>query len=192
MNNEDDTIDRKVMMAGNNEFKSYFYLENGVIVKEHHVKIENGIEIPYDKAGSTKYFLEIPQNIEEAKILKVFDAETGHVSNELIKEEICFLKIFNQTKNIGEIHKVVNGIDTEVRFYKIENGKEVYCPHPENDERKFFVPMPENLNEGDLSIYDEGGTLLRKIGIVNWQSKVPLATHLERINERIDIKCLNM
>jgi hypothetical protein len=163
MSNEEDTIDRKVMMAGNSEFKSYFFLENGVVVKEQHVRIENGIETPCDKVGPTKFFLEIPKNIEEAKILKVFNAETGEVSNELIKEEICFLKIFNQTKNIGEIHKVVNGVDTEVRFYKIENGKEVYCPQPENDERKFFVPMPANLNEGDLSIYDEGGTLLRKI-----------------------------
>jgi hypothetical protein len=35
MNNENDAIDRKIMMAGNSEFKSYFYLENGVIVKEH-------------------------------------------------------------------------------------------------------------------------------------------------------------
>ena len=44
MNKEDDSIDRKIMMAGNSEFKSYFYLENGVIVKEQHVKIENGID----------------------------------------------------------------------------------------------------------------------------------------------------
>ncbi|CDZ80205.1 hypothetical protein BN1013_00711 [Candidatus Rubidus massiliensis] len=163
MNNENDAIDRKIMVAGNSEFKSYFYLENGIIVKEQHVKIENGIEIPCDKIEPTKYVLEIPKNIEEAKILKVFNAETGEVLNELIKDEICFLKIFNETKNIGEIHKIVNGIDTEVRFYKIENGKEVYCAQPENDERKFFIPMPENLNEGDLSIYDKEGSLLKTI-----------------------------
>lgn len=162
---ENDQVKRQVCVMGDKEntWKKYVYLEDGVLVGEKLVKIENGIEIPCESTGPTKYFLEIPKNIEETSVLKVFNTETGEVSNELIKEEICFLKIFNQTKNIGEIHKVVNGIDTEIRFYKIENGKEVYCPQPENDERKFFISMPENLNEGDLSIYDEEGALLRKV-----------------------------
>ena len=173
MKKEDEIIDRKLLIAGNNEFKSYFYLENGIITEQRHVKIENGIEIPCESPGPTKFFLEVPKDIENANTVKVFDAATGEVSKELIKaqpidqaqkkEEICFFKIFNKTKNIGEIHKIVNGIDSEVRFYKIENGKEVYCPQPENDERNLFVPMPKNLDEGDLSVYNQDGILLKKI-----------------------------
>jgi len=174
MINDNEVIDKKLVVAGNNEFKAYFYLENGVIVEEKRVKIENGIEIPCEKIGHVKYHIESPKNVKETKILKVIDVETGK-AHELIKnetddpnnqefvKEICFIKIFNQTKNIGEIHKFVNGIDAEARFYKIENGKEVYCPQPENDERKFIVPMPENLNEGYFSVYDENGSLLKKI-----------------------------
>ena len=175
MKNDKEVLDQKLFVAGNSEFKAYFYLENGVIVEERYVRIKNGVEIPCEKMGPAKYQIKLPKNLGGVNTLKIINIETGQVAQELIRnetnetntqhfvKEICFVKIFNQTKNIGEIHKLVNGVDTEVKFYKIENGKEVYCPQPEGDETKFVIPIPENLNEGDLSVYDEHGLLVNKI-----------------------------
>ena len=170
MSKEEDKVTKHIVMAvGNSVCKKYLRFINDVLVEEKFVKIENGVEIPCEETGPMTHVLVLPPNFEDENKLKVIDAATGEVLNELIKavpetkkDECVFIKIFNQTQNIGEIHKLVNGVDVETRFYKVENGKEVYCSRPCDDQRNFFVPLPQNL-EGPLSIYDTEGRLVKKV-----------------------------
>lgn len=168
---ENTQIEKRIAVCGNKEntWKKYLYFENDILVKEQCVKIENGLEIPYEETGKPTHVLCLPQNFENKKKLEVLNAETGEISNELIKnekkpEQYLYVKIFNQTQNIGEVHKVVNGVDTERRFFKIENGVEVYCDRPKNYpiQGDFFAPIPSSLN-GPLSLYDKEGKLLIEI-----------------------------
>ena len=186
---ENESIKRQIGVVGNKEntWKKYLYFENGILVGEQNVKIENGVEIPYEAHGPITHFLELPSNFEFEKTekLRVLDANTGDVSNELIKtdpkkQECICIKLFNKTRNIGEIHKIINGIDIETKYYKVESGKEVYCERPTDHpiQGNFFAPIPASL-DGPLSLYDNAGKLIitiphQKIALLDGQTEIAI------------------
>lgn len=67
---------------------------------------------------------------------------------------VQYLKIYNETKNIGEIHRLENGIDVSYRYFRIENNKEIIIDPPEGDERHYCATLPRESNE-PLSIQNE-------------------------------------
>nr|MBA3817110.1 hypothetical protein [Parachlamydiaceae bacterium] len=74
---------------------------------------------------------------------------------------VQYLKIYNETKNIGEIHRLENGVGVSFRYFKIENNKEVIIDPPEGDERNYYAIPPVNSNElhsvqNEISIYKMG------------------------------------
>lgn len=171
MTEENEPIKRQIGVVGDkgNEWRNYLYSENGILVGEKIVKLENGAEIPHEETGPVTHILKLPPNFESEDKFEVLDAKTDHLSNELVKtapknEECLYVKIFNQTKNIGEIHKLLNGVDIETKYFKIEQGKEVFCDLPPDYpiQGNFFAPIPATL-DGPLSLYDDDGQLIIKI-----------------------------
>lgn len=67
---------------------------------------------------------------------------------------VQYLKVYNETKNIGEIHRLENGVDVSYRYFKIENNKEIIIDPPEGDERHYFATFSPESNE-TFSIQDE-------------------------------------
>jgi hypothetical protein len=67
---------------------------------------------------------------------------------------IHYLKIYNETKNIGEIHRLENGVDVSYRFFKIENNKEIIIDPPEGDERHYYATHSVGSNE-PISVQNE-------------------------------------
>ena len=160
---ENDNIKRQICVMGDKEntWKKYVYLENGVPVGEKFVKIENGIEVPCEQTDPTTHMLILPPNIENEDSVKVQNTETGEINQvKIFKEPIKveYLKIFNETRNIGTIARLENGIQVSCQCYKIENGQEVICAFPEG-ERPCFIPLPNGAPDfssysGDLPMYD--------------------------------------
>ena len=67
------------------------------------------------------------------------------------------IKIFNETKNLGEIHFFdKEGKETGYKYFKKIDGKEVYTDPPEKEERdRFFIPLsPEWETHEELAILD--------------------------------------
>lgn len=74
---------------------------------------------------------------------------------------VQYLKIYNATKNIGEIHRLENGVDVSYRYFKIENNKEVIIDPPEGDARNCYATLPLEPNEffsvqNEISVYKKG------------------------------------
>jgi len=167
-NNEKEPVQKQVCILGDNRWRMYLLFENDVLVEEKFVNIDNNKEIPCEEIGQRTYSMMLPTNCENDEKIKIIENSTGLISKELLKvtpinktaECIC-VKIFNQTRNIGEIHKLVNGVDIETKYFKVADGKEEYCEQP-NDEGGFFALVPFNL-EGPLPIYDSEGKLFRKV-----------------------------
>jgi hypothetical protein len=170
---ESEQVKRQICVMGDKEntWKKYIYLENGIPIGEKTVKIENGIEIPYGEIASTTHMLTLPQNIENEEHVEIKNIVTGELN--LVKivgepKKIEFVKVFNQTKNIGTIVQLENGIQVSLQYYKIKTGQEIICDPPEN-EKFYFVPLPNRSQDftshkGDLFICDPiTGEVLNKI-----------------------------
>jgi len=203
---ENEQIKRQVCETGNKEntWKKYFYLENGVLVGEKFVKIENGIEIPCEE-GPTTHSMSLPQNFENEEKINIVNTITGEVSCTLTKENIpqpkkieC-VKIYNQTKNIGERHWLENGVDVHYEYFTVENNKEVICEPPKDEVRgAIFVPLPENISDfssaKELSIFDSStGEHLRtiqkpKIINVGNKSEIHFKEEDSKITEELILK----
>lgn len=67
-------------------------------------------------------------------------------------KKIEYVKVYNQTHNIGEIHRIEDGIGVSYQHFKIVNNQEVICEAPEGEVRGIFVPLPENAT--DFSSFD--------------------------------------
>ena len=155
---------RQVCIAGNEKYRKYIYLENGVVVEEKFFEIENGLEIPATEPQENKCIVKLPENPEIAEKIQVLDPETGSIVRELFKsnpvnktnrEVATYIKIYNETKNIGELHQVIDGVDVETRFFTITNGQEIFIPRPEGDERK-FVGLISNIDEsGQFLLFEK-------------------------------------
>lgn len=71
---------------------------------------------------------------------------------------VHYVKIYNETRNIGEIHRIQDGVDVSYRYFKIENDKEVIIDPPEEDERHYYATLSVGSNEiisfqKELSVY---------------------------------------
>jgi hypothetical protein len=189
---ENDQLKRQICLMGDkeNKWKKYLYLEDGVLVEEKFVKIENGIEIPCEEGPATHTVI-LPQNFENEEKLKVVNSITGEASYELKKtisqpqpQNVEFVKIYNETRNIGIITRLENRVQVSFQYYKVENNHEVICEPPEGDGKLYFVPLPDNTpnfssHNGEISIYD----LSTKTAVIN----IPKANIIQ-INNKTEIK----
>src|SRR3972149_8850425 len=71
---------------------------------------------------------------------------------------VHYVKIYNETRNIGEIHRIQDGVDVSYRYFKIENNKEVIIDPPEEDERHYYATLSVGSTESisfqkELSVY---------------------------------------
>ena len=175
---ENEPIKRQIGVVGDKEntWKKYLYFENGVLVGQQCVKIENGLEIPYQEdLSQTTHTLTIPPNIENEENFKVVDNATGEVKLiNIIREtpQVEFLKLYNETRNIGIINRLENGLHVSSVYFKIENNKEIICEQPEEN-FMLFIPLPTgspnfSSHKGELSMYDvPTGKLIRNIPKAN-------------------------
>jgi len=177
---------RQICVMGDKEntWKKYVYLENGVLVEQRFVKIENGIEIPCEEGPAT-HILELTPNFENKEHIKVENISTGE-SNliDVIKEprkSEC-VKVFNETKNIGSLVRLENGIQVSLQFYKIENNQEIICD-PLADEKLYFIPLPNDFPDfssynGELPMYDistrEVIKSIPKANIIQFDNKIEI------------------
>ena len=169
---------KQIYEIGNKEntWKKYVFLENGIPVLEKLVKIENGIEIPWEEeTKQITHTLTIPQDTESANNVEIMDTVTGEINFiKLTKKpkKNEFVKVFNETRNIGTIAYLENGIQVSLQYYKIENRQEVICAPPEN-ELFYFIPLPDGSKDFsshvvDLSMFDiSTGNLVRSISKAN-------------------------
>lgn len=175
-NQENQQVKRQIGVMGNKEntWKKYIYLENGVLVGEHLFKIENGIEIPWEGIGINTHSMTLPANFEIGEQVKIENLETGAVNLVNIKEQqrnVEFVKIYNETRNIGIVNRLENGIQVACQYYTIENNQEMPCATPQ-EEPSFFVPLPcgssdFSSHEGELSMYDSSGNTFKTIPKAN-------------------------
>ncbi len=153
---------RQKCIVENKEYRKYFSLEDGIVVDEKYFKIENGLEIPAEEPKDGKYVVRVPKDLDGAEKIQIIDKETGKVTCELTKGSIprnkdreLYFQLYNETKNIGEIHKIVDGFDVETRFFNVENGQEVFVPRPKNDERKYIARSHDITEKEQLLLFDE-------------------------------------
>lgn len=171
---ENENIKRQVCVMGDkeNKWKKYLYLENGVLVGERLVKIENGIEIPCEETGSANYTLTLHPNFENENKLNVLNNITGETSQIKVIQQpqnVEFVKWYNETKNIGAINRLENGSHVSSQYFRVENNQEVICEPPEGDGKFYFVPLPDGVPDfssynGEISMYDPStNTIARTI-----------------------------
>lgn len=154
---------RQICVLGENEnkWKKYLYLEDGVLIGERFVKIENGIEIPCEEGPAT-YAVTLPPNFENEETVKLMNTKTGETSQIKViqqPQKIEFVKLYNETKNIGVVNRIENGLHVGCQYFKIENNQEVICAPPDGDGTFYFVPLPDGAPDfssynGEISIYD--------------------------------------
>ncbi len=160
------TFPQPEKMLKENKWKKYLYLENGVLVEEKLVKIENGIEISYEENSPTICTLTLPKNFENEEKIKIVNTITGEISQIKVIQQpqnIEFVKLYNETENIGTINRLENGLDVGCQYFKVENKQEVICEPPE-DCKPYFIPRPAGAPDfssfnGKLSMYDNEGNL---------------------------------
>jgi hypothetical protein len=102
---------------------------------------------------------------------------------------VHYLKIYNETKNIGEIHRLENGVDVSYRYFKIENNKEVIIDSPEGDERHYYAMPPAGSRESisvqnEISIYKIGSEELF-VNIPKLQT-IPIGQNHDLVLEKAD------
>ncbi len=154
MENETQTKpSRQVCVAESSKYRKHWYFEDDVLVEEHFFKIENGLEVPCKEPEGERQILKLPSDFTSAEKLQIMNPYTGEITKELLKgprpkekEGTVIYKIYNKTKNIGELHKTVDGADVETRFFKVENNHEIFIPRPNNDERKFTAEAPADID----------------------------------------------
>jgi len=71
---------RQVCIAGNDKYRKYIYLEDGVVVEEKFFEIVDGLEIPSEEPNEKKQIIRLPENLEGADKLQVLDPETWIVA----------------------------------------------------------------------------------------------------------------
>jgi len=146
-------VNRQLCIVSTKEHRRYFYLENGVAVDDKCFRLKDGLEIPCEepKYGEepVEYLLHICKNKANAETPSITDPENRGEKKELTPtrhkdEDITdYLRVYNASKNIGEIHKIVRGVVVETKFYSIINNQEVYVSHQKGSKEK-TTPFPSS------------------------------------------------
>ena len=121
-----ETTASSIITVENDKNRKYFYIEDGVVINTKFFKIENGLEIPVQEPEA-KISLEIPPVGREEEGGNIRSIQTGEIIGTLgighqpkNDQGERYFKVYNETKGIGERHKIINNVSVETRFYKKE------------------------------------------------------------------------